>query len=392
MKGSMVSLYNKQRIVWTIRAMKVLFLLTYYYPHWTGLTEYARRLAEGLAQKKFSVSVLTTQHRNDVKSEERINGVLVRRTPVWFRLSRTLVSPLFIFAFFKHIQQNDAIIVYLPFAEVLLVAILAKIYHKKLFLVHNGDLVLPKGFLNRCFEWIYFVSTSLSMRLSDAIIIQTTDYALHSRLLSQHKKKWEVILPLYEIHAPDSEVIKKWKKQYGLEEALVGFAGRFVEEKGCDVLLQAIPLVTKVFPKVQFVFAGDTKTSYEDFFSQQKGLIDRNKKYIVFLGTLDQKEMASFYDILDVFVIPSRTDCFPSTEGEALLDGTPVIVTDIPGARWPAQKIKGNCIVQANDSSALAQGIIAVLREKEKYTVDKKEAAAIFDYDKTLKQYMHLLQ
>ena len=31
------------------RAMKILMVLTYYHPHWTGLTAYAKRLAEGLA-------------------------------------------------------------------------------------------------------------------------------------------------------------------------------------------------------------------------------------------------------------------------------------------------------------------------------------------------------
>ena len=29
--------------------MKILSILSYYYPHWTGLTAYAKRLAEGLA-------------------------------------------------------------------------------------------------------------------------------------------------------------------------------------------------------------------------------------------------------------------------------------------------------------------------------------------------------
>ena len=30
--------------------MRILMVLTYYHPHWTGLTAYAKRLAEGLAR------------------------------------------------------------------------------------------------------------------------------------------------------------------------------------------------------------------------------------------------------------------------------------------------------------------------------------------------------
>ena len=44
------------------RPMKVLMVLTYYHPHWTGLTAYAKRLAEGLARRGHSVTVLTSRH------------------------------------------------------------------------------------------------------------------------------------------------------------------------------------------------------------------------------------------------------------------------------------------------------------------------------------------
>jgi len=32
--------------------MKILTALTYYHPHWTGLTAYAQRIAEGLARTR----------------------------------------------------------------------------------------------------------------------------------------------------------------------------------------------------------------------------------------------------------------------------------------------------------------------------------------------------
>ncbi|TEU08071.1 MAG: glycosyltransferase [Anaerolineales bacterium] len=35
----------------------------------------------------------------------------------------------------------------------------------------------------------------------------------------------------------------------------------------------------------------------------------------------------------DVFALPSRTDCFPSVQIEAMMCGTPVVATNILGAR-----------------------------------------------------------
>jgi glycosyltransferase involved in cell wall biosynthesis len=81
--------------------MKILFILTYYYPHWTGLTQYAKRLAEGLAKQGYRITVLTTQHELSLKTNERIAGVSVLRKPVLFRFSRTLISIAFLYAFIQ---------------------------------------------------------------------------------------------------------------------------------------------------------------------------------------------------------------------------------------------------------------------------------------------------
>ena len=107
--------------------MKFLFLLTYYYPHWTGLTQYAQRLAEGLSEKGDQVTVLTTHHDNNLKAEEIINRVKVKRKAVLFRLSRSLFSIQLVLSLLAEIARNDAVIIYLPFAEVLLTSIISRI-------------------------------------------------------------------------------------------------------------------------------------------------------------------------------------------------------------------------------------------------------------------------
>ena len=373
--------------------MKVLFILTYYYPHWTGLTQYARRLAEGLAQKGHIVNVLTTKHEQFLSDEEVVNKVHIIRKPVLFRLSRSLVSLQFIFSFWKQIQSSDYIIIYLPFAEVLIVAIIARMLNKRLYLVHNGDLMLPSGLVNRILEKFYFFSTLQSIKLSRAVIIQTKDYAEHSELLSKCKEKWQVILPLYESHNEDREKTKILKKKLlPHKKYTVGLAGRFVEEKGFDILLKAIPKIVKQNPNIQFIFAGEVNISYENFLMKNKYLLDQNKKHLVLLGKLNNSQMTSLYKLCDVFVISSRTDCFPSAEVEALLSGVPVVVTDIPGARWPVSQTKMGIIVASKDSKELADGILEVLKSRRKYIKNKYKAKQIFDYNKTLDIYDQLLQ
>ena len=362
--------------------MKVLILLTYYYPHWTGLTQYAVRLAEGLAHKSYRVKVVTTKHESGLKEEEIINGVQVVRKPVLLRISRAFISPGLILSLINQIKAVDRIIVYLPFSESIIVSVICRIFNKKLYLIHNGDLVLPTGIVNRLIEKAYYVSTYLSMLFANAVIIQTADYAQNSPLLARFEHKWRVILPLYKKNKSKSE------KEI-TSNTTIGFAGRFVEEKGFDILLQAIPLIITKIPHAKFLFAGDTNIPYENFFSKNSELISKNQKYLQLKGRLNEQQMQHFYRICRVFVIPSRSDCFPSVGVEAMLAGLPLVVTDIPGARMQVKMTGMGVLVPSVNSAALAEAIIKVLKNKERYVSPKikKRVQELFDYEKTLRAY-----
>lgn len=374
--------------------MKILFVLTYYRPHWTGLTQYAARLAEGLAQRGHEVAVLSSQHQKDLAQEETINKVKVFRLPSLFRISRTQITPLFPLKLFLLIRENEVVVAYLPLTEIILVAILAKIFKRKFFLVHNGDLVLPTGLINWLLEKIYYLTTGIAIRLANGVIVQTKDYSEKSRLLSPFKDKWRVILPLYEKMKISKTGIEKFKKKYHLgRKKLIGFSGRFVEEKGVDYLLEAIPKVMAEIPNAHFVFAGESQIAYEKFWERIKALVEKNRDYLLLLGLIKKKEeMANFYGSTDVLVQPSRSDCFPSSLVEAILAGIPVVCTNISGARWVVKKTKMGVLVPPRNHQALAKGIVRVLKNRKKYLQPRKKIEKIFNYEETIKKYEKLFK
>ena len=51
--------------------MKILFILTYYRPHVSGLTIYVERLARALAERGHAVTVLTSHYTKDLPYEEQ---------------------------------------------------------------------------------------------------------------------------------------------------------------------------------------------------------------------------------------------------------------------------------------------------------------------------------
>jgi glycosyltransferase involved in cell wall biosynthesis len=374
--------------------VKILLLLTYYRPHWTGLTQYAARLAEGLANKNNRIEVLCIQHDRSLPRKEIINKVKVFREPYLFKFSRTLIAPFFLLNFLIRLLKNEVVVIYLPFLEVLPVVLLAKLLRKKVYLVHNGDLVLPRegGFVDRLTEKLFFIFTGESIKHSDGVIVQTLDYSNNSKLLSRYREKWKVILPLYEAEKININELRNFKERNKLKDRdVIGFSGRFVEEKGVDYLINAIPYVVKKNPGAYFVFAGEYKISYEKFWNKINRKIQMNKKHIILLGLIkDNKELACFYKSLDVLVQPSRSDCFPSSIVEALLYGVPVVCTNIPGARWAVKTTGMGLVVESKKPVKLAKGINGVLENKKKYFRPRNSINEIFNYSKTIREYERL--
>ena len=374
--------------------MRILTTLTYYYPHWTGLTQFAERIAAGLASRGHEVLVVTSQYRRELPLEETYNGVRIRRIPSVLRLSRGQVMPGFARVMRQLIPECDVVQCHTPMLEAWLVASLAHRAGRKLLMSHNGDLVMPAGFWNQFVQRVVDVSLNRGAASADALSILDQDYADHSGFLRPHLDKVTAIYPPVELTRPDPTAVAEWRRELGLDGCkLVGFAGRFVEEKGFDYLLSAIPLVLKEMPNVKFAFAGEHQVVYERFYEHCQQLMQNLNIEVIMLGLItDRQRMANFYAMCDVFALPSRTDCFAAVQVEAMLSGTPVVATDIPGAREIVSVTGMGLLVNSCSEAALAEGLLKVLADSDPYARPREEIRDVFDTGTTIAAYESLLQ
>jgi glycosyltransferase involved in cell wall biosynthesis len=374
--------------------MKVLILLTYYHPHWTGLTQHARLIGEGLAKRKgWEVNVATTKYTKELPESEIINQVKVHRFPIIGKFSRSAFSLSLLFNVWGLISENDVVVLYLPYAEIGWVTLLTKLEKKKLILVHNGDLILPAGTINKLIEKVFDVISKWAIRLCDRVIVYSDDYAKHSRLTCNLLSKCTEILPPVEDLTIRAEAVRKLKMNIPEEaKKIIGFAGRFVEEKGFDILLKAMPQIIKNVPGSYFMFAGDTNVDYESFFSKVKSLINTNSDRLIWQGLLKREEMGSFYSLCDVFVLSSRSECFGLTQAEAMKLGVPVVASDIPGGRVPVLKTKFGILFRNEDPEDLALKITEVLNKRIKYAKFQTWPKKVFNLNKTINETEKLIR
>jgi glycosyltransferase involved in cell wall biosynthesis len=374
--------------------MRILSVLTYYDPHWTGLTAYAQRLAEGLARRGHQVTVLTSRHAPELARAERLHGVQVVRLPVLTRLSRGVLMPGFPLAARRLIRAHDVVQFHTPLLEAWLITALARRAGKPSLMTHHGDLVMPGGLLDRVVEptvtWLMRRGEHGATRIS----IYTRDYAAHSAFLRPFTAKLAYVYPPIEIPRPDPAATAAWKRALGLAGVpVVGFAGRFVEEKGFDFLLRAMPLLKARLPALKLLFAGEIDVVYERFWDRCRPLVERHRDDLVTLGLLrDRRRLAQFHAMCDVFALPSRTDALAAVQVEAMLCGTPVVAADIPGAREAVRVTGMGRLVRPRDPAALAEGLLEVLRDRPVFVKDHAAVRSVFDPERSVSEYETLLQ
>ena len=375
--------------------MRILIALTYFRPHVSGLTIYAERLARGLAQRGHAVTVLTSRFHPALPAREWVDGVEVIRVPVSAKISKGVVMPLFpVYAAYL-IPRHDVVNAHMPQFEATLLALLARAYRKGVVLTYQCDLRLPRGVFNRMVQTLLRPLNDCAARLAHRIVATTDDYARHSPFLSRFIGKVVAIPPLIEMPLPDPAVTQQLVDRWHLNgRARVGFAARFAAEKGVEYLLQALPALLQEFPDLQLVFTGAYKDTVgeEQYLAHLSPLLQRYADRLTFLDLLKPEEMPSFFSLCDVLAVTSLncTEAFGLVQVEAMLSGTPVVASDLPGVREAVQRTGMGETVPPADPAALARALVRVIKQREAYVRSRAEIAATFDMSRSVRQYEDL--
>jgi glycosyltransferase involved in cell wall biosynthesis len=404
--------------------MNILFSITYYTPYVSGLTLCARRIAEGLAGRGHQVTMLTMRHDTRVPEHETIDGVRVVRAGWIAKVSKGFVSIDWLVKSWREVVQADTVIINLPQFEGIVPAIFAKLRGKKLLSIYHCEVVLPPGFLNSVVQSLLEVSNFLTLLLSDEIVTYTSDYAEHSRLprllrlllpagRQVRLPKIKAIYPPIPTPITNPVLVKKFRKQIGETDIVIGVAARLAAEKGIEYLLEAIPLVchpglragihenkswipgqARNDKKIKIVIAGSMQPVGEEAYKKKiLALVQKYKDQVVFLGEVSPHNMGSFYRLLDVLVLPSinSTEAFGMVQVEAMLLGVPVVVSNLSGVRVPIQKTGMGIVVPPKSIRGIAQAINAILADKQTYMRTGNQIAHEFSMEKSIESYEQLV-
>lgn len=372
------------------RKLRILISLLYYFPHRTGLTIHVQSVAEALARRGHEVTVITSRFHPSLPRDEVVhNGVRVIRLWSPIHISRGMVMPAFPWAMFLAMRQADVVSIHTPMLETALIALLARLAGVNVIATHHGDLVLPKTLFNRFITATMLTLFKFMARRSPQLIAYSQDYADHSYYLADFLDKTTVNYPPIFVPTPQADKVQQLRQQWQRDDApIIGYSGRFVEEKRPDLAIKALETVKRVYPNARLVFAGEYDIPYEDTWERHQDLVSAYQENLIFLGLLkDPQEMANFYSACDVLVLPSDTECFALVQVEAMLCGTPVVMTDIPGGRVPVSVTGMGKLAKQGDAESIGQALVAVLQNRADYVKTKAEIEQIFSFEETVNRY-----
>ncbi|MCC7130526.1 MAG: glycosyltransferase family 4 protein [Anaerolineae bacterium] len=353
--------------------MRILTALTYYRPHYSGLTIYAEREARALVERGHQVTVLTSRFSPQLPAREVCDGVQVVRPRVWFRVSKGVIMPGFLPQAWKLMHQADVVQLHVPQFDAAPISLLARLLAKPVVLTYHCDLKLPKGWLHATANRVSDLANLISAAAADVIVTNTRDYAENSPVMRHFLPKVWQIYPPVELAPITEQDLDAFRRRFEIRpgQRIIGMAARLATEKGVEYLVQALPAVLKRFPEARVLFVGP----YQDLIGEEAyrarimPTIESLGAHWSFLGIVSPQEMAAFFHLSEVLVLPSlnSTESYGLVQVEALTCHTPVIASDLPGVRVPVQITGSGLVAPPADARSLAEALIEILQEPARY-------------------------
>jgi glycosyltransferase involved in cell wall biosynthesis len=166
-----------------------------------------------------------------------------------------------------------------------------------------------------------------------------------------------------------------FRQKYHIEptKKVILFLGRVNKKKGTDMLIEAFSQLD--YPLAHLVIAGPD----DGQLSEVKELINRYHldSSVTITGLLTGKDVYAAFRDADLFVLPCRTDTFPTTIMESCLMGKPMIITD----RCENAYLVKNRVadVVAFDAHEFADGMRSLLSDHARYQQYKENCKYILE-------------
>ncbi|MEO0685382.1 MAG: glycosyltransferase family 4 protein, partial [Cyanobacteria bacterium J06649_11] len=163
------------------------------------------------------------------------------------------------------------------------------------------------------------------------------------------------------------------------------FVGRITAEKNVNQLLDIYPIVADKIKDVHLVIVGSGPIEEE---IKQRAL--KFGSGVTVWGESHGQELLGLFARADVFVNPSITENFCTTNNEALASGTPVVAAVAPSTAEQVTPGHNGFLAEPNNTEDFAEKIIQILENpqlKDQMTANARPSILEFDWSTCMEKF-----
>lgn len=352
--------------------MRILYALTYYTPHLSGLTRGVEPIVRHVSEAGAEVEVLTAQHDPALPMTDAGGEARITRVPVAFRIGKGPVMPGFARAAWAAAGRADLVHVIAPQLEAGLIALAARLRGRPVVLSYVCSMRpgLATGPL-----WISHLIAGL---LAHRIVALSEDYAQQSLFCRLFRRKLSFIpVPIPHFETPEPA------RKAAPPPYRIGFVGRLSPEKNIGLLLDAIPLLRDRLgaPFTMELVGPEEPPGTPGAEALMARLRRADLPELRLHGRLDEDGLDRFYRGIHVLVLPSddRIEAYGMVQVEAMLRGTPCATSDRPGMREPIRLTGFGRVFRPGSAPGLAEALAQILLHGPPESPGPDKIRRIFD-------------
>lgn len=359
--------------------MRIAHITSFFLPYVGGMEYAVYHLSRELSKLDVDVEVITPFPQKSGNDDD-FNFVVHRLSPSLMTFKGFFCPSLFPFLLK---QEYDLYHLHLPFhfgAEI--TTLCSMIKKTPLLITHHQDWKSQNYLLNTVYRTYDEIFTRTFLKKAAMATASTSAHAKNSPILKDFQEKTRILR-----FGVDTSIFypgcggQELKQELGFQDKkIILFVGKLDKPhvyKGVDYLIEAFKNIKKEVKEAELVIvgSGELLPSYKKM-AGDMGILQN----VLFSGNVPNEELPKYYDMCDVFVLPSLNEAYGIVLIEAMACGKPVVCTDLPGPREIIQDGKFGAIVKPKSVKDLEEKITYVLKNHKSSNASVKYIRSEFDW------------
>ena len=332
--------------------MKIAIVTAVFPPYQGGMGNSAYEIAKILASKN-EVTVFTPEYEPHLSHASPAGNPLLIKERGASIMEIKYLQPFlqlglgaFVPSLYQELKNFDAVYLHYPFFGGAEIAWLYKFLHPRQKLIIHFHMDTPAlSWRAKILSLPSLIIKKSLFKRADKIISASLDYVAHSSV-KKYFKAWPekfseipfgVHLDKFHVLPYDIMELQELRDKLGIKkgERVILFVGALDSAhsfKGVEILLRAVSNIKYSILNIKLLIVGDgnLRTDYEHQ-ARELGI----DKLTIFAGRVSDEELVKYYNLADIFVLPSvdKSEAFGMVLVEAFACGVPVMASDLPGVR-----------------------------------------------------------